>query len=194
MFRTVQFCELGSLCAADLWVSPDGNIIAFISIERLLGVDDNAKQPDSEELIEKSSIYVARRDFRFCSTEGSIPIFLNGRKWSCLRDPRLSPDGKMIYFSIPYTMTTSRIQSISLVTGRYEDIGDAISCCITWHGPYDGGLLMLKRIMPRTIDGGITYSCYLRRSSKEILKVSESCLDFDIFSKKWSKSYASSCN
>jgi hypothetical protein len=86
-------------------------------------------------LIERSSVYVARRSDGFLPLRVvSRPFEIEGRTWEVLRHPSLSQDGKVLFFVIPYTMTTWKLMSYSIAPHRYQTIGDATNYCTIWNG------------------------------------------------------------
>lgn len=176
---------------ADLWVSSDDSVIAFITIDR-----KEAPSPTDygEQLIEKSSIYTAYRANHFAPVRVVSRSFsVEGSSWPVLRDPRVSPSLKTLYFSVPYTETTSKIMSVSLVDGSYKEIGDASDYCVIWGGGHAGYLITQRRYIPADPSKGVTYQCYLRDRSGEESRLTEECSQFRAFAAEWSRARGGSC-
>jgi hypothetical protein len=178
--------------AADLWVSPDGTLIAFIGV---------AKQPSAasgvtaEPLIEESHIYTARKVDQFAPRRvplQAIPI--NGRSWRVFRDPKVAPDRKSVIFAIPYTSTTSRVFRASLNTGDYTPISDATDFCVVWGGSGAGDLLMQDRYIPADPSTGVVYQCFLKSGSAPRTHVSDQCENFELFAAEWSRAQGAACH
>ena len=73
----------------------------------------------TDALIEKSSVYIARRAAGFVpALVASKPIKIHGRSWSIFRGPNLSPDGNTLYFGVPDSMVSSTIISRTLSDGQ----------------------------------------------------------------------------
>jgi len=177
--------------AADLWVSSDGAVIAFIGI---------AKQtPDASgltlsPLIEESHVYTARKADQFAPHRVPLkPIPINRRSWTVFRDPKAAPDLKSVFFSIPYTLTTSRVFRASLNTGDYEPIGDATDFCVVWGGGHTGDLLLQERSIPADPSTGVVYRCVLGSKSGTRTPVSDQCEDFRMFATEWSQAQGGAC-
>lgn len=187
--------DVGKKCA-DLWVSPDESVITFIAIDRARtpSPSEQSKNEEAEVLIEQSSIYIARRSERFAPTLlVSRPFVIDGRSWSVVRTPRLSPDQKTLFFTIPYTMTTSRLMSLALPAGTYQSIGDETNYCVVWGGKKSGYLLMQRRYLSTKVHEGISYPCYARDPAGLLTKVSDECWPFGDFADRWSREQRATC-
>ena len=180
---------------ADLWVAPSGSIIAFITIDR-------AKIPNKElfgypetPLPEKTSIYIAQKSNGFLPkllTSNSVTI--NGRWWAVLRKPSLSPNQRILYFSVPYTMTTSKLIGFHLGSDQYKLLGDTTDYCTIWYGQYSGDQLFQKRYLPEDPAKGVAYVCYLRSETGTPTKVGEPCDDFERFTSTWTAKHGGICS
>lgn len=186
--------SLGNACT-DLWVAPDASAFTFVGI-------DKARKPDgtewllgqqTEPLIERSSIYVARRADGFAPLRVvSRPFKIDGRTWEVLRHPSLSPGGEKLFFVIPYTMTTWKLISYSTRKGLYGTVGDATDYCIIWGGPYSGDQILQSRYLQAAGAGGIAYRCYLRRAMGTSI-ISADCPVFEEFVSGWAKNNGGTC-
>lgn len=187
--------RVGKRCA-DLWVSADESIVAFIAI-------DKAQPATAQEIgpfIEESSIYIARRSDHFKAVRLPLKsLLVDGQPWRVVREPSVSPDLKTVYFLIPYTMTTWKLMSTSLPSSRRNIIGDAMTYCVIWGGGHSGDLLMMRRrdSDPRDPVPGVKYPCYLRAPSGEesmiVDGVRRECWDFDDFAIGWSRQQGGTC-
>jgi hypothetical protein len=186
--------EVGARCA-DLWVAPDETLIAFIAIVRERTFSRNPRLDyDEDPLIEESNIYIARKSNQFRPVRIHLkPIVIGGRSWSVVRNPTVSPDEKMVYFTVPFTMTTSKLFNVSLLSGGLSTLGDTINYCVIWNGKYSGELLMQQRYLPVSADAGVINQCYLWRHSGLVEKVLDDCEDFGEFANKWSQEHGGTC-
>lgn len=180
---------ISSRCA-DLWVSPDESVIVFIAVKESV----MAISPASSDLrIDRSSVYLARRSGGFVPVEVfDDTITVAGRSWHVFRHPRISPDLKMLYFEVPFTMTTSRLYCLDLDSRRLTDAGDEADYCVDWGGAHSGDLLVQIRALIGDKEKGIEYSCYLQHLGRAS-KIAADCEDFEDFERHWSKANASSC-
>jgi hypothetical protein len=186
---------VGYKCA-DLWVSPDESVFAFIAIEKAL-------PPTAQEIepfIEESSIYIARRSDQFRPVRLNIgSVQISGKSWKVVRQPSVSPDLKTVYFLVPYTMTAWKLLGASLAGNLRHTVGDAMTYCVVWGGKDSGDLLMMTRHDPTPTQPapGVTYPCYLReisgRQSLIVDGVAQECWDFDAFSARWSREHGGVC-
>jgi len=185
--------RVGRKCT-DLWVAPDGSAIAFVAIDKEQSAENDLLNYEQEPLIERSRLYVARKSNGFLPVlAASAPVTIEGRQWHVLRSPSLSPDGKQVYFSVPYTMTTSRIFVVDLRSGARQTLGDATDYCIVWNGDYSGSQLIQRRSLPQEATAGVTYQCYLRRRTGTIEKVTDSCDSFTAFVSAWVAQHGGTC-
>jgi hypothetical protein len=127
--------EVGAKCV-DLWVSPDESLISFIAITKeRLPVRSPRLPYEEKPFIEESNIYIARRADQFNPVRLPVPPpIIAGRSWSVIRHPIVSPDQKMVFFDVPYTMTTSKLFRLNLQSGVSEMVGDATNYCVIWNG------------------------------------------------------------
>ncbi len=185
--------DVGRKCT-DLWVAPDESVIAFVAIDRARASNDQTLGYDQGPLLERTSIYVARRSSGFePALVTADPVTIGDRAWYVLRNPCLSPDGKKLYFSVPYTMTTWKIFSLSMVSGQRQVLGDASNFCVIWSGEYSGGQLLQTRYLPDPATG-IAYRCEIRDESGTRLKVLGDCSPFEQFAAKWGLGHGATCN
>jgi hypothetical protein len=187
--------KVGKPCS-DLWVSPDGSVIAFIAIEKAQPPTSNEQGP----FIEESSVYVAWRSQHFRPTRLDIDLVsIDGKPWRIFRQPSVSPDLATVYFLVPYTMTTWRLFSRPLVDGSVKDLGDAMAYCVVWGGQYTGDLMTVVRRESTTgpPPRGVTYPCYLsgQGASRTNLAdgVSQDCVEFGAFSARWGEEHGGVC-
>jgi hypothetical protein len=182
---------VGGACA-DLWVSPDQSIIAFIAIDKMGPTTTQSSEP----FIEQSTVYIARRLDGFAPLRVVAQIRTDGRVWRVARQPSVSPDLRTIYFSVPYTMTTWKLMRGSIPPTSFETIGDADGYCVIWGGKHSGELLMQSRresgqLRPR----GAEYPCYLRSKEGTLTNVAteDACWAFDEFAERWSGERGGAC-
>lgn len=130
--------DVGYKCT-DLWVAPDGSAVAFIAMEKTKGSEDKALKYEQEPLIERSSVYIARKAAGFAPVLAfAQPITIDGRAWSVFRAPSLSSDGRHLYVGVPFTMTTWKIVDVSLSDGSYQIVANATDYCVIWNGAHWG--------------------------------------------------------
>ena len=187
--------DLGRRCT-DLWVSPDESAFAFVAVDEerpprrnpVLGHDEGP-------LIQRSTIFIAPRSGGVFSVKpvNLRAVIVDGRQWSVLREPILSPDTRTVYFSVPRSMTSSAIFSASLDSGRVQSIADAVNYCVIWNGPYSGSLMLERRLLPENVDQEISYPCYTRDPSGKLHKVANDCSDFEAFANSWVSEGGGSC-
>jgi len=185
--------DVGRKCT-DLWVAPNGSAIAFVTIERMRTPSNTGLGYEEKPIPEQTSIYIARRSEGFRPLlVASGPVVIDGREWSVLRNPALSPDGKDLYFSIPYTMTTSKVLRKALPGGSQEIVAEATNFCIVWKGKYSGALLTQYRHLPDDAAPGVSYYCEIRTQSHNVLKIGDNCELFTVFVNGWSKEHQAAC-
>jgi hypothetical protein len=187
--------DVGKPCS-DLWVSPDGRVIAFIAVQK-------AEPPTPTErgsFIEESSLYIARKSDRFKPVPLDVgPVSIGGNQWTVFRNPSLSPDLRTIYFEIPDTMTTWKLLKRAVSGGVPTVLGDVMAYCVVWNGERSGDLLTMVR--QDSTSGrpaaGVRYPCYLSSQAGEPIMVadgmSQSCFAFDDFSMRWSSKHGGVC-
>ena len=186
--------QVGKKCS-DLWVSPDGSIIAFIAIEK-------AQPPTAHEVepfIEESSIYIARRSDHFKPIHLAVKVQIDERIWRVVREPKVSPDLATIYFFVPNTMTTWKLMSTAIPTGPYKTIADATDYCVVWGGDHSGDLVLLARHDPEPTAKdpapGVTYPCYIRSQSGARTQLADECFEsFDKLATQWSREHGGTCH
>ena len=186
--------DVGRRCT-DLWVAPDESVIAFVAIDRARPSTGQVLGYDEGPLLERTSAYVARRSGRFEPVLVTAePVTIGDRAWYVLRNPCLSPDGKTLYFSVPYTMTTWKIVSLSTASGQRQLIGDATNFCVMWSDGYSGGLLLQTRYQPEDPAAGVAYRCEIRADSGARVGVGGDCSSFEQFAAKWALERGGTCN
>ena len=184
--------QVGSKCA-DLWVSPIADSIAFIAIEKETPAR-NLLGTDTEMLVQKSSIYIARKSDHFAPHLIVARIFqIDGRPWQIVRYPQISPDGDKVFFEVPFTVTTSRLMMFSVSSGAYAPIEDVTDYCVVWNGKYSRSLLVQRRRLSERRDEGILYQCYLRAPSGVMNKIADECFMFSTFASSWSRRNGGVC-
>lgn len=179
--------QIGRRCA-DLWVAPDGSVIAFIAIEKAFPGTGNGPEP----FIEESSVYVAWKADGFRPVRIDLKrIVLNGMSWKIVRSPSVSPDGKMLYFSVPFTMKDSKLFSVSLPNGDNRPLTDEVSYCVVWGGRYAGDLLLLRDIYVPVNQG---LGCFLRDNAGAQTRIEDfDCVGFNEFAARWSREQGGTC-
>jgi hypothetical protein len=185
--------NVGRRCT-DLWVAPNQSVIAFVAIERTRALRPSELARGEEPVIEQSSIYIAYRDRGYVpELIVAQPFIINGRSWSVLRHPRLSPNGGTLFFAIPYTMTTWRIVSLTFPS-EYRMLQDATDYCVVWEGQYSGSLILQQRYMPEDRNQGVGYRCVLTTSSELLKILSSGCAPFLSFANRWSHDHGGTCH
>ena len=177
--------DVGRPCA-DLWVSPDERVLAFIAI-------DQAKPPTAGEIapfIEESRIYVAIKSDHFKPVLiGSSPVSVDGRPWKVFRLPSVSPDLKTVYFMIPATMTSWKLMSTPLRGGQSKAVSDAGAYCVIWGGHHSGELLMLTRVETSGAAPFVTYRIELfdRTASRTLIAPDRDAARFGEIASRWAE-------
>ena len=187
--------NVGKPCS-DLWVSPDGGVIAFIAIQRA----EPPTPAEREPFIEESRIYIAWRSDHFKPVPLQLkPVPLDGNLWAIFRNPSISPDLQTLYFLVPYTITTWKLMSSQLSGGSPKILADAMTYCVVWGGDHSGKLLTMVRQdeAPGREAEGVRYPCYLSGQSggSSLLADgdSKSCFSFDDFVRRWSNDNKAVC-
>jgi hypothetical protein len=186
--------RVGKKCA-DLWVSPDESVIAFIGIEKA----QPATADEIEPFIEESSIYIARQADHFKPVHIAVRVEISGRTWKVVREPKLSPDRSTVYFFVPNTMTTWKLMRTTVAAGPYAMIADATDYCVMWGGDHSGSLVLLSRRDPEPTANnpapGVSYPCYVRSESGKQTKLADECFrDFDELARRWSREHGGTCH
>ena len=181
---------------SDLWVSPDEQVMAFITV-------DKAEPPNAlerEPFIEASSIYIAEKSDHFKPVRiGFESVSINNQVWGIFRRPSVSPDLRTIYFQVPYTMTAWRLMSYSLTTHSFATIRDVTAYCVIWGGSSSGDLLLSTRQdPPPSAPQGILYPCYLTTSSSGYSTMiadgkTRDCWAFERFATTWAREHGGYC-
>lgn len=179
--------EVGKPCA-DLWISPDNSVFAFISIER-------SRPPSAGEVapfILESRIYVAfkREGFRPVLVDPG-PVIINSRSWGVFRLPSVAPDLMTVYFMVPATMTSWKL--ISVTGGSSKPVSDAGSYCVVWGGEHSGELLMLTRQEPSGARPAVTYQTELLERSGSRVTISADSATFGEDAAKWATEDGGTC-
>jgi len=172
---------------ADLWVSPDESVIAFITLDKI--------EPPTREYgyLEESSIYIARRSDHFKPIQVHLrPIHISQRK--VVRQPSLSPDLKTLYFLVPSYMTSWTLISTQLSSSPNTKITDLIGdgYCVIWGGRFSGDLLLNLRQQGKN---GIDYPCFHRAKDGQLTKIGtgNECFEFTNFALEWSQKHGGIC-
>ena len=185
--------RIGKRCA-DLWVSPDDSVIAFISVEK----ETPATAGEVEPFIEQSSLFVASRADNFNPVRLALnSLIVSGRSWKVVEGPSVSPDLRRVYFLIPYTMTSRKLASIPLAGGTPHLITDVTTYCVIWGGEHSGDLLMQVRedASPNDPDPEVSYQCYARNAAGHQTRIAneKECSLFDSFAAQWSGAHSGAC-
>ena len=182
----------------DLWVSPDESVIAFVGVDKTRMPDEAPRAGTEQPMIERSTIYLASQLDHFVPKAVVARSFeIDGRNWSVLREPSISPDRQTLFFKIPISMTTSRVMSLSLSSNQYRSVANATGYCVLWGGRYSGLLLLQQRHVRGDLPAGsldIAYRCVRVGKAGKSDSVSEDCPDFSSFADQWSREHAASCN
>jgi len=182
---------VGRQCA-DLWVSPDERVLAFIAI-------DEVKPPTTGEItpfIVGSRIYVAfKRDDFHPVLIGPGPVSLDGRLWKVFRLPSVSPDLKTVYFMIPAAMTSWKLMSTPLRGGQSKSESDAGAYCVVWGGDHSGELLMLTRVEPIEAVPYVTHRIELldRTASRTLIAPDRDAARFGEVASRWARQHGGTC-
>lgn len=126
--------QVGGPCA-DLWVSSDGEAMAFVRMDRSRPGDFSAP------FIEQSTVFVALRSTHFKPQRVDLKSpRVGGRDWNVFRAPVLSPDRRTVYFQVPTAATSWTLMSVSVSGGAASQITRANAYCVLWGGPHSGEL------------------------------------------------------
>jgi hypothetical protein len=176
---------------ADLWVSPDESIIAFITLDKI-----NPLIRDIGRL-EESSIYIARKIDNFKRIPITLqPIYIQGKLFGrkIVRQPSLSPDLKTLYFLVPSSMTSRTLFSTSIPSGPNTKITDSEGqgYCVIWGGRYSGDLLLNLRQLGKE---GMGYPCFHRNRSGKLIQIGGDTdfAGFNNLALQWSKNNGGIC-
>jgi hypothetical protein len=177
---------------ADLWVSPDEQVLAFIAI-------DQAKAPTTGEIapfIVESRIYVAlKRDHFRPVLIARGPVSIDGRSWNVFRLPSVSPDLKTAYFLIPATMASWKLMSTPLRGGQSKTVSDAGAYCVIWGGDRSGELLMLTRLEASEAVPFVTHRIELldRTASRTLIAPDRDSARFGEIASRWARQHGGTC-
>jgi len=183
--------RIGRRCA-DLWVSPDESVMAFIAIDR----SRPAMAGEMEPFVEESTIYVARKADGFRPLRFAVDIQLGRRIWHVAREPRLAPDLLTLYFFVPNTMTEWTLVSRPLDEDTYKTVDYGSDYCVVWGGSRSGDTVILSRVDPQPGDpnGGVRYPCYARQASGQKTTLASECFaEFDNMARRWANAGGGSC-
>jgi hypothetical protein len=180
----------GKKCT-DLWVSPDESIIAFIAIEE----EKPADKDGIEAFIQKSTIYVAQRTDDFRPVHVPAKISIDHRIWDVVREPKVSPDRRTIYFFVPDTMAAWTLIGKRVPDGRQSVIGKAKDYCVVWGGGHSGDLAILARqeATPGDPASGVAFSCSVRDRSGTLTKLKDCWDAFSEVTNQWSRESGGTC-
>lgn len=178
------------LRCSDLWVAPDESVIAFIA-------DPNSRAGTpvrSDVPLERNEVFVAFQSDGFApiNVTPAKPIVINGRPWQIFRQPRVLPDLRTVLFTVPYTLTTSKLIS-EPVQGIPVVRGDESEYCAVWGGDSSGGLLTQQRHIAADSSGGVAYRCYFLRFPGEAGALAGDCENFQEFARRWSSARGGRC-
>lgn len=179
---------------ADLWVSPDGGLIAFIALDHTVPHHGPVLPWEQDVvMIDSSSVYIARRADGFIpvlAVSGSYRIHLPGAEYSSiLRSPSVSQDGQTVFYTIPYGGATSLLMSKSLRNGETRAVVEMIEYCPLWGGKQSGNLLLTRRHQGETIE----YWCELRNQVGQLTILNTKDCMLNDFSKRWTATNGSLC-
>jgi len=182
--------QVGGPCA-DLWVSPDGQEIAFIRIDR------SRPNPYAiEPFIEQSTIFVASRSAGFKPVRVDFePPEVDGRHWNVFRTPRVSPDLHTVYFLIPAAGTSWFLMSAPISGGPAKPITWVEDYCVIWGGVHPGDLLAVIRGEPPDAARGVAhlYYHYSASGAEELIGNRESSGGFEDVARAWTHKYGGAC-
>jgi len=182
---------VGRPCA-DLWVSADERVLAFVAIDR-------AKPPTAGEVapfIEESRIYIALKRDHFRPVLVHLgPVSVDGRLWRVVRLPSVSPDLKTVYFMVPATMTSWKLMSAPLRGGHSKAVSDASAYCVIWGGDHSGELLMLTRVEPSDAVPFVTHRIELfnQSASRTPVATDRDSARFGEISSRWARERGGAC-
>jgi hypothetical protein len=172
----------GNPCA-DLWVSPDESVIAFITVD--------SRTPEAEGgYVLATTVFVAKEAENYSPVRVPLePVSFVGRKCADFRQPSISPDLRSLHFLAPVTMRDWWLMRVSLATGRAETLATADEYCVIWGGQLSGGLLFRAR------DDHAHYPCHLRDQSGGVSRAADQdeCGDFGNFAARFSAARGGSC-
>lgn len=179
--------NVGSECA-DLWVAPDGNAFAFITIEH----SDPPDFPGDKPFIRSSAVYVATRSDGFLPHRQPIgPVRAYGHDWTIFRGPELLPDGVHLVFSVPVASASSGVLYVfDSKTGGTKEIGEAAASCAVWGGEKPGLILSQYR---RIEANQFRFRCIVSTSNGLDVSRQEGCDDFGDFVSSWVRLNGGKC-
>jgi hypothetical protein len=170
-----QALDVGWPCA-DLWVSPDKTVIAFVAVKKL--------GPRLSGLPQDTAIYVAFQKDGFKPVPiGVTSVMLAHRQWRVFRRPRVMPNVGSVVFAVPYTATADKLFAVKIPHGRAVPIGDASEYCAISKGKFTGQLI--TQVRTSDVTNGVSYSCRLRSLIGKEAVLNRHCEDFDDFVSTW---------
>lgn len=135
------------LTCGDFWMAPDQSAVVMTAVDR-----SNLKETffllwQSKQPMTLVELRVPELD------REALP---HGRLF---RYPQLSPDGKLLYFEIPVSMTgVSQLLSITVnEKRRVEAVTHEAEYCVVWGGKYSGRLLVTQRESGDSLERPIVY-------------------------------------
>ncbi len=173
---------------ADLWVSPDERVIAFITVQEAAFGTENAADP----AIDESSVYIARKAEHYKPLRLPFPqVVIGGSVWRVFRSPSVSPDQKTVYFSVPVTMKDWKLMRFPLAAGPPRELFDQSEYCVIWGGAYSGSLLTLENVYEPQSEG---LQCFVRNGSGGRNRMDDrDCTAFLTFAAKWARQHHGEC-
>ena len=182
--------QAGGPCS-DLWVSPDGEMIAFIRMDK--------SRPDPAAIspfIERSTIFVASRSTGFKPVRVALyPPRVDGREWNVFRDPVLSPDRRTVYFLVPAAGTSYFLMRVPVAGGTARPITWVEAYCVVWGGSRSGDLAASVRAEPTDETQGVAHHYYHYDASgaAKLIGTREHDGDWVDFVRAWAHKYGGTC-
>lgn len=182
--------RVGGPCA-DLWVSPEGDMIAFIRIDKSEPDDYGGPNP----FIEASTIFVASRSNRFAPVRVAVaPPLVDGREWTALLDPVLSPDHATVYFLIPAAGTSWCLLSVPITGGTARAVGYVEVYCVLWGGADSGAVLAMTRYQRESAEGlDHRFERYDAAGREEVLSSGHFLGQFEGLVRDWLAKHGGTC-
>ena len=172
--------ELPGRCD-QIWTAPGGSIIAF-------AMNTSGGSPPA------TKVYWASKADGFKPVNVPLKMIrLYGIHFDSYEFPSLSPDGKLLFFQVPTSATSSTLFSTSLSGGGTRLITEVGDYCVIWDGKLAGSILYSRRgYAPNSYV--IRYSCYLRSPGGATSLVSQDCnTPFGTFQRAWEQANQSRC-
>ncbi len=109
------------------------------------------------------------------------PAFIGDKRYSGFGTPRLSPDGKLLYFLFNWSATTHGLATLNLTSHEIKFLMPAVSFpAIVYRGKYRGDLIVLQR-RPKLSLGDFLLYYLFAPNGVEIGVVGDSEFDVGIF-------------